>query len=128
MTTAQTHTTLVLAADQPDHLAEFYSALLDTRAQQGLQSQHWRLAWPGGGRLEIYAPSSRRPQPRSTGRLALCLQRSSSAEDRLQDLQAWVTRAVDLGATAQEAPRLESFGAEAWLCDPEGNRLLLLVC
>ncbi|MCT0249160.1 VOC family protein [Synechococcus sp. CS-205] len=128
MTTPQTHTTLVLAADQPDRLAGFYAALLDTRAEQGLQAQHWRLAWPGGGRLEIYAPSSSRPQPRSSGRLALCLQRSCSAADRLQQLQAWVEQAMALGAMAPEAPRLESFGAEAWLHDPEGNRLLLLVC
>ncbi|MCT0217440.1 VOC family protein [Synechococcus sp. CS-1329] len=128
MSTAQTDTTLVLAADQPQRLAGFYATLLGSEAQQGLASSHWRLAWPGGGRLEIYAPSSQRPQPRSPGRLALCLQRSSPAEERLPELQAWVAQALALGATAQEAPRLESFGAEAWIADPEGNRLLLLVC
>lgn len=129
MSTAQTHTTLVLAADQPDRLAGFYAALLGSEAQQGLGSSHWRLAWPGGGRLEIYAPSSQRPQPRSPGRLALCLQRSSSAsaEDCLQELQAWVAQALALGATAREPPRLDSFGAEAWIADPEDNRLLLLL-
>jgi hypothetical protein len=26
-----------------------------------------------------------------------------------------------------DPPRLEPFGAEAWLLDPEGNRLLLLM-
>jgi hypothetical protein len=31
------------------------------------------------------------------------------------------------GATPLEGARLEPFGAEAWLLDPEGNRLLLLV-
>ena len=32
-----------------------------------------------------------------------------------------------LGATAVDPPRQEPFGAETWLLDPEGNRLLLLV-
>jgi hypothetical protein len=35
--------------------------------------------------------------------------------------------ALDLGATSEDPPRQESFGAEAWLLDPEANRLLLLV-
>jgi hypothetical protein len=39
----------------------------------------------------------------------------------------WLDAAVALGAITAEPPRRESFGAEAWLLDPEGNRLLLLV-
>jgi hypothetical protein len=42
-------------------------------------------------------------------------------------LQAWISTALDLGATSDDPPRQEPFGAEAWLLDPEGNRLLLLV-
>jgi hypothetical protein len=42
-------------------------------------------------------------------------------------LEGWITEALGLGAVVLEPARLESFGAEAWLLDPEGNRLLLLV-
>ena len=42
-------------------------------------------------------------------------------------LQAWIATALDLGASAGEPPRQESFGAEALLLDPEANRRLLLV-
>ena len=35
--------------------------------------------------------------------------------------------ALGLGASVEDPPRQEPFGAEAWLLDPEGNRLLLLV-
>ncbi|MFM7734209.1 MAG: hypothetical protein ACKO6F_12280 [Cyanobium sp.] len=35
--------------------------------------------------------------------------------------------AAGLEATVADAPRREPFGAEAWLLDPEGNRLLLLL-
>jgi hypothetical protein len=42
-------------------------------------------------------------------------------------LHAWIATALELGATVDDPPRQEPFGAEAWLLDPEGNRLLLLV-
>ena len=42
-------------------------------------------------------------------------------------MNAWIATALDLGASVQDPPRQEPFGAEAWLLDPEHNRLLLLV-
>ncbi len=42
-------------------------------------------------------------------------------------LEACTEDATGLGATLLDPPRGEPFGAEAWLLDPEGNRLLLLV-
>jgi hypothetical protein len=59
--------------------------------------------------------------------LALCLQRKPEATDPLALLQAWIATALELGASLADPPRQEPFGAEAWLLDPEGNRLLLLV-
>ena len=118
---------IVLAADDPAALARFYGALLDVEPQPGLSSSHWRVRWPPGGWLEVYAPSKRRPQPRQQGRLALCLQRQAEGEGTLALLNVWITTALDLGASMQDPPRQEPFGAEAWLLDPEHNRLLLLV-
>jgi len=121
----------VLAADNPSELARFYADLLAVAPLQGQGPSHWRVPWPAGGFLEIYAPSHSRPQPRQSGRLAACLQRSVAGSNRHQEamalLQAWLTTAIQLGACLQEGPRLEAFGAEAWLLDPEANRLLLLV-
>jgi hypothetical protein len=118
---------IVLAADDPAALARFYGALLEVEPQQGLSPSHWRLPWPAGGWLEVYGPSSSRPQPRQPGRLALCLQREAAGAGSIAMLNAWISRALYLGASLQDPPRKESFGAEAWLLDPEGNRLLLLV-
>jgi len=75
----------------------------------------------------VYGPSRSRPQPRQLGRLGLCLQRQADGTVTLALLHAWIATALDLGASAEDPPRQESFGAEAWLLDPEGNRLLLLV-
>ena len=118
---------IVLAADDPAALAAFYADLIGVQAESGLSSSHWRLPWPPGGWLEIYAPSRSRPQPRSEGRLALCLQRSTHGGDPMAALSTWAQAAVARGATIREPPRREPFGAESWLLDPEGNRLLLLM-
>ena len=118
---------LVLAADDPAALAQFYGALLQVEPQAGLSSTHWRVPWPAGGWLEVYAPSCSRPQPRKPGRLALCLQRKADARGALALLNTWNEEALGLGASVEDPPRQEPFGAEVWLLDPEGNRLLLLV-
>ena len=118
---------LVLAADDPAALARFYGALLNVEPLPGLSSTHWRVPWPAGGWLEVYAPSRSRPQPRQSGRLAQCLQRKADAAGPLAVLHAWIATALELGASVEDPPRQEPFGAEAWLLDPEGNRLLLLV-
>ncbi|MCT0206823.1 VOC family protein [Synechococcus sp. CS-1332] len=118
---------LVLAADEPERLAAFYGALLQSTPLVGSSARHWRLLGPGEGRLEIYAPSRQRPRPRGEGRLALCFSRPAGALPPLQVLHDWHAAMLALGAVAVEPPRQEPFGAEAWLADPEGNRLLLLV-
>jgi hypothetical protein len=46
---------LVLAADHPAALARFYGALLNVEPLPGLSSTHWRVPWPAGGWLEVYA-------------------------------------------------------------------------
>ena len=114
---------LVLAADDPRLLAGFYAALAGTEPQVGLSDSHWRVALPQAGWLEFYRPSHARPLPRQSGRLAVCLRR----QDDLPALEAWIDQAVSLGGQPLEPPRSEPFGREAWLLDPEGNRLLLLV-
>ena len=101
---------LVLATDDPSALAQFYGALLGAQPQPGLSAAHWRVPWPAGGWLELYAPSRNRPQPRHPGRLDLCLQRQADGPGALAVLQAWITTALDLGATAEDPPRQEPFG------------------
>lgn len=118
---------IVLAADDPAALAQFYGELLQVEPQRGLSTSHWRVRWPAGGWLEIYAPSRSRPQPRQPGRLALCLQKQADSTHTAALLTSWIEAALELGASLLDPTRQEPFGAEAWLLDPEGNRLLLLV-
>ncbi|MFZ9849804.1 MAG: VOC family protein [Vulcanococcus sp.] len=114
---------VLLACADPAALARFYGDLLPVVPQPGLSASHWRLPLPGGGLLELYAPSRRRPLPPAGGRMALGLRRIGDG----QTLAAWLRDASALGAALEEGPRQEPFGWEAWLRDPEGNRVLLLV-
>jgi hypothetical protein len=114
---------LVLAAADADGLARFYGALLALAPEAGLGPGHWRLPLPGGGLLELYAPSRRRGLAEAGGRQALCLQRRGNGDT----LATWIAEACAAGAQLAEPARQEPFGWEAWLLDPEGNRLLLLV-
>ena len=114
---------LVLAADDPRSLAGFYAALAAVEPLPGLSESHWRVALPEAGWLELYKPSRARPLARQRGRLAVCLRRRGA----LPELEVWIARALNLGAQLLDPPRCESFGSEAWLLDPEGNGLLLLV-
>ena len=116
----------VLAAREPQQLARFYADLLNRDLEPGLSPHHWRLLLPGGALLEIYRPSRQRPFPEQGRALAPCLKWPADP-DPLTVLRRWVDRAMQLGASVAEPPRRESFGAEAWMLDPEGNALLMLV-
>ncbi len=118
---------IVLAADDPAALARFYGALLGVAPQPGLGPTHWRVPWPPGGFLELYAPARSRPQAPGPGRLALCLQRPAAPTGAEELLDHWIAEALALGARLLEPVRQEPFGREAWLLDPEDNRVLLLV-
>ncbi|MEB3176119.1 MAG: VOC family protein [Synechococcus sp.] len=108
----------VLAADAPQALAGFYAQLCGCPQPTTTNSTVQRLELPGAGCLLIYRPSRQRPQPAQPGRMALALQ--------VPQLEHAITTALALQARVLEEPRQESFGREAWLADPEGNRLLLL--
>ena len=96
----------VLASNNPADLAHFYAALANENAIAG------------AGELLFYCPSRQRPQPAQVGRLALCLP--------VTKLEQAIALALTLGGQLLEPSRQESFGREAWLADPEGNKLLLL--
>ncbi|CAK23899.1 Conserved hypothetical protein [Synechococcus sp. WH 7803] len=116
----------VLAARDPHKLANFYAGLLQTEAQTGLADHHWIVPLPSGGSLQIYTPSRHRPWPASGAVLAPCLQRVT-CHNPLEDLRCWRAEVLAMGGSSPEEPRQESFGAECWLTDPEGQRFLLLV-
>ena len=118
--------TWVIPSDHPQRLATFYAALLDEVPQVGLSPNHWLVSLQGLPDLEFYRPSSKRELPPKGRAWSPCLSRATNA-DPLVALQRWCDQAQRQGAAVQEPARLESFGAECWMVDPERNAFLLLM-
>ena len=122
---SSTNLSWVLAAEDPQRLAGFYAALWECPQVQGFSGSHWIVEPAGGCRLEIYRPSRQRPFPPRGRAMAPCLRLAPSKaplEHLQQQLPAWIA----LGASLIEPARLEAFGAEVWLADPEGNPVLVV--
>ena len=120
-----TSITWVLSAHEPESLARFYARAFGTIAEPGFSPQHWRVPLVDGGCLEIYRPSRSRPFPVRGRTLAPCL-KLPACEHPLEQLGACLPDLIASGARVHQPPRLESFGAEAWLEDPEENPLLVV--
>ena len=126
MSAGTTSLSWVLAAKNPQALAEFYAQALGCTCRSGLSDQHWRVSLPTGGTLQIYRPSRLRPWPIRGAALAPCFQRVGSDHPETE-LGHWIEQLEALGAKRREAARLESFGAECWMEDPEEQPFLTLV-
>ncbi|WP_115023193.1 VOC family protein [Synechococcus sp. UW69] len=115
----------VLAADDTGNLGRFYSDLFQARLIPGMADHHCVVEFGNGTRLEIYRPSRKRSFPTRGRALAPCLRLDPSL-DPLPELQSLLSTALERGGSLLEEARVEAFGAEAWIKDPEGNPLLLL--
>ena len=115
----------VLAAEDSTRLATFYSELFQAKLNPGVAEHHCIVQFSDGTQLEIYRPSRWRSFPARGRALAPCLKLPPSQEP-LPELQRLLSNALQRGGSILEEARLEPFGAEAWIHDPEGNPLLLL--
>ena len=115
----------VLAAEDSARLATFYSELFQATLKPGVAEHHCIVQFSDGTQLEISQPSRRRPFPARGRALAPCL-RLPPSQQPLPELQRLLSNALQRGGSLLEETRLEPFGAEAWIHDPEGNPLLLL--
>ncbi len=116
---------LVLASQAPKKLAEFYSFVMDAEISPGLSEKHWLVIHPDGLSLQIYQPSQNSTlRPKAKG-LALCIQ-GKCCKTPLIRLEEFVVDLVSRGAEMIESPKIEFFGAECWMSDPEGNCFLIM--
>ncbi len=123
---SQIELNFVLASNEPYQLSKFYEVALSAELKPGFNDQHFWITHPNGTKIQIYRSSLSRPFPLRGRNLAMCLVGQASL-DPLSNLEDWVQRLVSMGATVVESCRLESFGAEVWMADPEGNEFLLLL-
>jgi predicted enzyme related to lactoylglutathione lyase len=115
----------VLAADDTGKLGRFYSDLFQAKLVPGMADHHCVVEFDNGTLLEIYRPSRKRRFPQRGRALAPCL-RLDPSPDPLPELRRLLSSTLERGGSLLEDARVEAFGAEAWIQDPEGNPLLLL--
>ena len=117
---------LVIASEQPERLSEFYVFATNGDLQPGKNQDHFLIVHQNGMNIQIYKPSKKRLFSKPSRRSALCLQQPPSASPLIA-IREFSQKLVALGAVINEPPRLEPFGAESWIIDPEGNHLLIFV-
>ncbi len=115
-----------MASSSPKELSEFYAFATNGQSQQPKTTENFWIVRSGEMRIQIYCPSSKRAWPMRGSSSALCFQQSQSG-DPIKDINEWVTSLVSRGASVVDQPKFESFGIEAWMADPEGNKFLIVV-
>tara|TARA_Y100001968_G_C19222448_1_gene650403 strand:- start:463 stop:849 length:387 start_codon:yes stop_codon:yes gene_type:complete len=116
----------VIAADFPKEMAQFYSSLTKGELRIGFTNQDFNVLLPNGSKIYIYKPSSKKQFPKRGNVMSLCLN-SEANDNPLEYLTKWINKLVKCGASVSVRPKLEDFGAESWMKDPEGNSFLVFV-
>ena len=116
----------MIASHAPKKLAQFYGQLNNTEVIQGMNNNHFFILIGDGFKIEFYRPSKDLPWPKIGNTSSLCFKKQTT-EESLQVLCDWSADLIKLGGREITEPRVESFGAELWFEDPEGNQFLLLV-
>ena len=122
----QPELSFVLPAKSPLNLGTFYSFVMGEEIQPGFTKDHLCLSHPNGSSIQIFRPSEKNPFPLTGTSLGLCFYGEPSSNP-LKDLDDWVSSVMSKGAKRITSTSLQSFGAEAWVADPEGNYLLLVI-
>ncbi len=117
---------VILASRSPKELAEFYAIAINAKACQGENIDHWSVAYGNGLRIQFYKPSKNQSLLIKGRGCSLCIEGNPS-DSPLSDIRKWSLFLASRGATLLEKAKLESFGAEVWMEDPEGNNFLLLI-
>ncbi len=120
-------TSFLIASAQPRELSRFYALVCNGKVLEGYNPNHYLIMYRQNYKIQIYKPSREIIRPcEGLSAFSICFQKKPNIEP-LMKLKEWCKEIVSLGAHVYEEPRNESFGAEAWLLDPEGNTFLLLV-
>tara|TARA_Y100001968_G_C19404440_1_gene742856 strand:- start:814 stop:1206 length:393 start_codon:yes stop_codon:yes gene_type:complete len=116
----------VIASHSPRQLAAFYANLNHAEIFQGINNNHFFILIKDGFKIEFYKPSKYGLRPKQGTSCSLCFKKQAN-DHPLKVLNDWTEHLSELGGRVISQARVESFGAEIWVVDPEENQFLLLV-
>ena len=116
----------VIASENPKELSAFYSKINSDKANKGLNSAHYFISLSDRSKIHFYKPKENNEWQRKGNSVSLCFQGEPS-EDPLKRIKRWTSEISKIGGSPMGHPKLENFGSEQWMFDPEGNQFLILV-
>ncbi len=117
----------IIASNEPGTLASFYGLLLECNTSKGINEKHFFINYKNLVQIEFYCPSRDRDfHVKYPPKVSICF-KGEPSDDPLKVTEDWCRRVVSLGGVVSEHPINETFGAEVWLKDPEGNNFLIYI-
>ena len=116
----------VIASKDPKGLSIFYSKINSDKVIKGFNSTHYFISLSNRSKIDFYQPGKDYEWINKGNSASLCFEGKASNEP-LKDIETWSFELLASGGKVKLSPRLEKFGAEQWMLDPEGNNFLILV-
>ena len=116
----------VIASENPKELSGFYAKINSDKVDGGFNSTHYFISLSNRTKIHFYRPNKNHQWERKSNSTSLCFQCAPSNEP-LKIIEKWKSELLKLGGSAVGITKLEDFGAEQWMLDPEGNQFLILV-
>ena len=116
----------VIASENPKELSGFYAKINSDKANQGFNSTHYFILLSNRSQIHFYRPNEKHKWERRGNSTSLCFQ-SEPSRDPLKTIECWTSEIIKIGGAVVGVSKLEKFGSEQWMIDPEGNQFLILV-
>jgi len=116
----------VIASKDPKGLSNFYGKINSDKVIKGFNSTHYFISLSNRCKIDFYQPGKDFAWKDRGNSASLCFEGKASIEP-LKAVETWSLELLESGGTVKSLPRLEHFGAELWMLDPEGNHFLILV-
>ncbi len=116
----------VIASKDPKVLSNFYGKINSEKVIKGFNSSHYFISLSNRSKIDFYRPAKDYEWNKKGNSASLCFQGKPSIQP-LKAIETWSSELLKSGGTVKSSPKLEKFGAEQWMIDPEGNHFLILV-
>tara|TARA_Y100001968_G_scaffold234912_1_gene218041 strand:+ start:58 stop:471 length:414 start_codon:yes stop_codon:yes gene_type:complete len=116
----------VIASENPKELSYFYSKINSDKVNRGFNSNHYFISLSNRSKIHFYRPNENHQLQRKGNSTSLCFQ-SEPSENPSKIIERWTSDLLKMGGRAMGISKLENFGSEQWMLDPEGNQFLILV-
>ena len=115
----------VIASENPKELSDFYAKINSAKAIKGFNSTHYFISLSDRSEIHFYRPNENHEWDRKGNSTSLCFQGEPS-EDPVENIEMWTSEILKIGGTVMGTAKLDQFGSEQWILDPEGNQFLIL--